>query len=116
MPVAPGKVTLRTSAPAIRYDEMRQSSSRRGYDRAWYTFLAWYRTGGDLDGLTPSQAARIIDTRNRCRGCGATGRLDYDHIVPLDRGGARLDPANVQPLCRSCHVAKTRREQRNCQN
>jgi 5-methylcytosine-specific restriction endonuclease McrA len=29
-----------------------------------------------------------------------------DHIVSLRDGGARLDPANHQSLCRSCNAAK----------
>jgi 5-methylcytosine-specific restriction protein A len=30
-----------------------------------------------------------------------------DHIVPIRDGGAILDPANCQPLCRRCHDLKT---------
>ena len=36
---------------------------------------------------------------------------EVDHIVPLSRGGAEQDPANLQHLCVPCHAAKTRREQ-----
>lgn len=46
----------------------------------------------------------------RCRACGRAGRLECDHVVPLDQGGAALDPANLQTLCRGCHIGKTRRE------
>lgn len=49
---------------------------------------------------------------HRCRNCGKAGRLECDHIVPLAKGGAPLDPANLQTLCRSCHIEKTRAE--NC--
>jgi 5-methylcytosine-specific restriction enzyme A len=35
-----------------------------------------------------------------------------DHRVPLSAGGPRLDPRNLQALCRSCHGVKTAREQR----
>ena len=48
--------------------------------------------------------------RWRCRVCGRAARLDCDHIEPVDRGGDRWDPANLQSLCRSCHIDKTRRE------
>ena len=30
-----------------------------------------------------------------------------DHVRPLDKGGAPLDLANLQALCRPCHFAKT---------
>jgi 5-methylcytosine-specific restriction protein A len=32
---------------------------------------------------------------------------EVDHVVPLAHGGARLDRANLQPLCRDCHQSKT---------
>ena len=43
----------------------------------------------------------------RCRRCGRAGRLEVDHIIPLHRGGDPYDPANLQTLCRGCHVEKT---------
>ena len=48
----------------------------------------------------------------RCRLCGRPGRLEADHIQPLDKGGAAWDPDNMQALCRPCHFAKTRAERR----
>ena len=48
----------------------------------------------------------------RCRACGRAGRLEADHVTPLDRGGAPFDPDNMQALCRGCHIAKTRAENR----
>ena len=45
------------------------------------------------------------------KGCGRTGvRLFADHIVERQDGGARLDPANGQAMCQSCHGKKTVRE------
>jgi len=56
---------------------------------------------------------RILDRdRWRCRRCGRAGRLEVDHRVPIAEGGEALDPANLQALCRGCHVAKTRAENR----
>ena len=48
----------------------------------------------------------------RCRRCGRAGRLECDHVQPLDRGGDPWDMANLQSLCRSCHVDKTAGENR----
>lgn len=42
----------------------------------------------------------------RCRACGKAGRLECDHKKPLHEGGAQWDPANLQTLCRGCHIAK----------
>ena len=49
----------------------------------------------------------------RCQSCGKAGRLEADHIQPLEVGGAPYDPANGQALCIPCHIAKTRRENEN---
>ena len=38
--------------------------------------------------------------------------MEVDHVVPLDRSGDPWDPANLQTLCRSCHIAKTAGENR----
>ena len=51
----------------------------------------------------------------RCRKCGQPGRLECDHIKPLQRGGDPFDMANLQTLCGGrdgCHAAKTRGESR----
>ena len=36
--------------------------------------------------------------------------VDVDHIIPMARGGERLDPNNLQPLCKRHHSQKTARE------
>ena len=48
----------------------------------------------------------------RCLRCGRAGRLECDHVLPLDRGGDPWDMANLQTLCRICHIAKTAAENR----
>ena len=46
-----------------------------------------------------------------CRECSRLGKLtpaaEVDHIVRISDGGARLDDANLQSLCKSCHSRKT---------
>jgi 5-methylcytosine-specific restriction enzyme A len=73
----------------------RGTSTQRGYDYHW-------------------QKVRVFVLRRDkylCQHCLAQGIItvatDVDHIIPLSRGGARLDPENLQSLCRTCHNRKT---------
>jgi 5-methylcytosine-specific restriction endonuclease McrA len=43
---------------------------------------------------------------HRCYWCGAPADT-VDHVVPLVRGGARLDPANCVSACVRCNSART---------
>ena len=69
-------------------------------------------------------AARWRHARNRvlerdgwrcqAEGCSVAGRLEVDHKRPMNKH-LDLDPydlANLQTLCRSCHIEKTRVENR----
>lgn len=52
-----------------------------------------------------------------CRACLAAGRIrpgeHTDHIVPIaENADLRLVRENLQRLCKPCHSAKTRLEQR----
>ena len=52
--------------------------------------------------------AVIAERGKRCQRCSKQGgRVYLDHVVELRDGGAKLDRANVQVLCASCHTAKT---------
>ena len=50
----------------------------------------------------------------RCVSCGRAGKLDCDHVTPLEREPNQnpYDPHGLQALCRTCHIEKTRRENR----
>ena len=48
----------------------------------------------------------------RCRTCGGASKLECDHVRPLHRGGDPYELANLQALCRGCHISKTRGENR----
>ena len=45
----------------------------------------------------------------RCRKCNRAARLEVDHIDPSP-GRDPFDMANLQTLCRGCHISKTRAE------
>jgi hypothetical protein len=44
----------------------------------------------------------------RCAECGAAQYLEFDHVVPVAKGGSNSD-ANVQLLCRNCNLKKSDR-------
>ena len=51
----------------------------------------------------------------RCRQCGRPGRLECDHVTPIDRGGDPWNLDNLQTLCggrNGCHAKKTAGENR----
>lgn len=41
----------------------------------------------------------------RCRRCGSTKQLHFDHVIPVSRGGANT-VANIQLLCGTCNREK----------
>ena len=59
-----------------------------------------------------AKVRRLVLDRDgwRCQTCGKVWRLECDHIIPLEKGGAVYDLANLQTLCRGCHIAKSRAE------
>ena len=70
--------------------------------------MSWRR------GATPNRAKwakvrlLVLDRDGwACVQCGKAGRLEVDHRVPLEDGGALYDPGNLQSLCRGCHIDKT---------
>ena len=59
-----------------------------------------------------SHVRKYVFTRDdyRCRKCGKAGRLECDHIKPIEQGGEVYNTNNLQTLCRGCHIEKTRNE------
>ena len=47
-----------------------------------------------------------------CVKCGKAGRLDVDHRIPLEDGGAVYDESNLQSLCSDCHFSKSQEERK----
>ena len=51
----------------------------------------------------------------RCQKCGKAGRLECDHRNPVRKlkdPEQFWEPSHLQALCRSCHIQKTRVENR----
>ena len=80
------------------YDKRRGSSTKRGYDRPWQRLRAW-----------------VLRREPLCRPCKKAGKtvpaVEVDHIKPISEAPElRLVASNLQPMCKSCHSAKTMRE------
>ena len=50
---------------------------------------------------------RVVIDRDgwRCRRCGHPGNLEVHHVEPLAAGGAPLALANLETVCRWCHLS-----------
>lgn len=55
--------------------------------------------------------AILLGSDCMCALCNVAAATEVDHIVPLEQGGSN-DEINLQPLCKECHLAKTKQEQR----
>jgi len=47
--------------------------------------------------------------RGRCRYCGSTANIQFDHVRPYSKGGSSTDPHNIQLLCGTCNRCKGNR-------
>jgi len=78
------------------WDHGGKNARQRGYTWAWQRQRRW-----------------LLSHEPLCRICAKNGAVrlavEVDHIQPKAQGGTD-DLANLQPLCRSCHDAKTKRE------
>ena len=70
----------------------------------------------DLNARRWAAVRRAVLNRDnfRCVECGRAGKLEVDHIVPMQRepGQDVYNPHGLQAICRTCHIEKTRRENR----
>ena len=80
----------------VRYREIQKLASRKR--RAIKAGLSEHHTEEQWNDLLNKYG-------NCCIACGATGKLEADHVVPIALGGTN-DIANIQPLCRSCNARK----------
>jgi len=60
------------------------------------------------DRLIPSWVKLEVWKRDqgRCRKCGTSSGLHFDHIIPYSKGGSSKDPANIQVLCGIHNLSK----------
>ena len=84
-----------------RLEESRRDVARRGTSRA---------RGYDRD--HERLRDQVLKEEPFCRVC-LMPTVIADHIVPIAWGGARLDRANLQGLCFSCHEKKKAKEKKH---
>ena len=74
--------------------------------------MSWRKLGLHRSSKRWLAVRRAVFERDgyRCRSCGKAGRLECDHIKPLHLGGDVWALSNLQTLCRSCHIFKTKHE------
>jgi 5-methylcytosine-specific restriction endonuclease McrA len=57
--------------------------------------------------IIPQDVKIAVSARDggRCRKCGSSEKLHFDHVIPVSKGGANT-VANIQLLCGVCNRAK----------
>ena len=82
----------------------------------WWIFIPMSRYHVTINARRWQIVRRAVFERDdyRCVMCGRAGRLECDHIVPLqcEPGQDPYDMNGLQTLCRSCHIEKTAGENR----
>jgi len=68
---------------------------------------SWVAADGSRPRYIPSSVRLAVWRRDmgRCVECGSQERLEYDHIIPLAKGGSSTE-RNIQLLCEACNRAK----------
>lgn len=90
--IRPSRLGFARSASA------RLSPSLRGYGRAWQRARLLF--------LAANPFCAGPDSRCEAQGI-AVAAEEVDHREAIAAGGDRFDWANLQPLCKACHSAKT---------
>lgn len=78
--------------------------------------LSYFRSFPTLKAVAESKASRSIPAtiqqqvwerdRAKCRKCGATEDLHFDHIIPFVKKGTSKLASNIQLLCMGCNLQK----------
>jgi hypothetical protein len=121
--LAESKSGARTSAYYVHRNGWIWSSQRTLTDTQWIALIDRKRGKDDvvlatLGAEVPSdsnqtrsisvEVRRAVWTRDqgKCAKCGSRERLEFDHIVPVSRGGSSTE-RNVELLCEVCNRAKS---------
>ena len=77
-----------------------------GYKRdPFYDSPAWRKTSKKHLSLNPLCVSCVKKGK-------VTAAVHTDHIIPIEKGGSRLDPENLQGLCLKHHSSKSAKERK----
>ncbi|WP_433724557.1 HNH endonuclease [Nocardia sp. CA-129566] len=85
----------------------RDQRRRATINRAQTTAAILSQAAPAVRGAIPDDLKLLVWTRDqgRCRKCGSNVELQFDHVIPVSKGGATSE-ANLQVLCGPCNRAK----------
>jgi hypothetical protein len=67
------------------------------------------KPGSSRERIAPEVRRAVwIRDKGKCARCDSRERLEYDHIVPLSRGGSNTE-RNIELLCENCNRSKSDR-------
>lgn len=95
--------TLKKTCRRPWLPERKPHEGYRHHNKAFYQSTAWRKL-------------RVVKLQQQpmCEECERSGGLVpaqmVDHIVPINKGGAALDIANLQSLCNMCHGSKSAKD------
>lgn len=66
-----------------------------------------YKSPSNNNRYIPSNVKRAVWRRDqgRCVECGSNNKLEYDHLIPVSKGGSNTE-RNIQLLCEKCNRSK----------
>ena len=69
--------------------------------------MPWRRAKSPSGSKWAKVRLKVLDRDHwACVTCGKAGRLEVDHRVSIEHGGAMYDLENLQTFCRGCHIRK----------
>ncbi len=86
----------------------RQQAQQRRVERAESMIAMGEQREPSVRGHIADDVKQFVWTRDggKCRHCGATAELQFDHVIPVAMGGSS-EPENLQVLCGSCNRRKS---------
>lgn len=89
--------------PSLPKPKKKQVHRKPTSDQGFYSSAVW-RKARKLK-LLVSPICEVHGAKGQYVDC--TSNSPIDHIVPIDQGGARIDPNNLMTLCKACHERKS---------
>jgi hypothetical protein len=83
---------------------------RRAKDKEFVACSTFHSEKGVTRKSIPSDTKLAVWVRDggACATCGAGTNLQFDHIIPVSKGGANTE-SNLRVLCQPCNLAKSDR-------